>query len=148
MKTFLAIIACGLLPSLAWAQDTPVQQKPFAAPEVPAIAARQIPKRNYDILPQAVAIESTAHAAVRTRLPASWKPPAAGAVSPIPRFRRDLLFRWNAPNGEMMKTMLRQIEEAEKAGDSATYARLTETYRTWAEKYLVRGAQPDNTQQP
>ena len=56
VKTFLAIIACGLLPSLALAQDTPVPQppesgpaeevpqKPFAAPEVPATRRQADPE--------------------------------------------------------------------------------------------------------
>ena len=87
---------------LARAQDTPVPyptdptpvqpvQKPFAAPDVPKLGSTPVQKPNVGkLLPQ------------------------AQAVSPIPRFRRDVLFRWNAPNGETMKAMLRQIEEAEK----------------------------------
>ena len=121
---------------LARAQDTPVPyptdptpwqpvQKPFAAPDVPKLGSTPIQKPNVGkVLPQ------------------------AKAVSPITPFMRDVLFRWNQPNGETMKTMLRQIQEAEKSGDTATYNRLVETYRTWAEKYLVRGAEPDNTQKP
>ena len=69
------------------------------------------------------------------------------SVEPVPRlrildkFHRDLTSKWNAPQGEYMNTLLKQIEAAEESGDAETYRRLTETYRIWAEKYLVRGVQ-------
>lgn len=77
-----------------------------------------------------------------------WKPAKIEALPPLSSFRVKILARWNPPHGEMMQTMLSQIEAAEKAGDSEAYQRLTATYTTWAEKYLVRDTKPDIKQNP
>jgi hypothetical protein len=77
-----------------------------------------------------------------------WRPAKVEALRPLSSFRVKILARWNPPHGEMMQTMLSQIEAAEKAGDSETYQRLTATYTTWAEKYLVRDTKSELKQNP
>jgi hypothetical protein len=47
-------------------------------------------------------------------------------------------FNWNAPHGQWMNQMLKDIDAAKAAGDTETYNNLTRRYSAWAEKYLRR----------
>jgi hypothetical protein len=45
-------------------------------------------------------------------------------------------FNWNKPHGQWMNQMLKEIDAAKTAGDTATYDDLTKCYSAWADQYL------------
>jgi len=45
-------------------------------------------------------------------------------------------FNWARPSGQWMNQMLKDIDAAKAAGDTATYERLTRQYTAWADQYL------------
>ena len=53
-----------------------------------------------------------------------------------------LEFDWNAPHGQWMTQLLKDIKAAKAAGDIETYTRLTAQYQAWANKYLLKGTPP------
>jgi len=113
----------------------------FALPEAPLLAARSLPwkyAQNLDSAPVLVLQEPSPGIDL----------PVAAIVKAMDAFRRKLAFSWVKPQGEYLNTMLKEIEAAEKSGDTGTYQRLTGTYRIWAEKYLVRGVQRGTRRNP
>jgi hypothetical protein len=53
-----------------------------------------------------------------------------------------LEFDWNAPHGQWMTQLLKDIKSAKAAGDVETYTRLSAQYSAWADKYLLKGTPP------
>jgi hypothetical protein len=53
-----------------------------------------------------------------------------------------LEFDWNAPHGQWMTQLLKDIKVAKAAGDTETYTRLTTQYSAWADTYLKKGTPP------
>ena len=47
-------------------------------------------------------------------------------------------FHWAKPHGQWMNQLLKDIDAAKVAGDTATYEALTARYAAWAEQYLTR----------
>ena len=118
MKTTLAILMLGIT-HFAQAQDSSATEKvygEFAVPDAPPLTAPR-------------------------KFPAYVKNlPVVEPTKPMTAFRRALVFRWSAPTSESMTTLLKQIEAAEKAGDTETYDSLTAAYRAWADASLLKGA--------
>jgi len=73
------------------------------------------------------------------KLAASMQPPGIAAFpdAEVPDlFTINRQFNWARPSGQWMNQMLKDIDAAKAAGDTATYERLTRQYTAWADQYL------------
>jgi hypothetical protein len=62
------------------------------------------------------------------------------AVDP---FMLKVEFLWEKPHCQWLNSLLKQINAAKAAGDTATYKLLTAQYSAWADKYLRRDEPPN-----
>ncbi len=128
------------------AQDAAKAPKRVIAEPLPALTLPNKPgvEKPQEMLEPATAIPKRA---VITDKHGKAKSDFAMASAPLSVMTAKLLM-WGSPHGTYMNELRQSILEAEAAGDFAERDRLFAIYQSWAEKYLVPGAQPDNKQNP